>query len=84
MAEKVKQHAEAIKVGEGMGEGVEMGPVISARAKTRIVDLIDDAEKRGAKGVLDGRGLTVPGYENGHFLGPTILDDGPLDAPVYT
>ena len=84
LAEKVKQHAEAIKVGEGMGEGVEMGPVISARAKTRIVDLIDDAEKRGSKVVLDGRGLTVPGYENGHFLGPTILDDVPLDAPVYT
>lgn len=84
VAEKVKKHAEAIKVGEGMGEGVEMGPVISAKAKDRIVGLIDDAEKRGSKVVLDGRGLTVPGYENGHFLGPTVLDDVPLDAPVYT
>ena len=68
----------------GGGEGVEMGPVISAKAKDRIVGLIDDAEKRGSKVVLDGRGLTVPGYENGHFLGPTVLDDVPLDAPVYT
>ena len=63
---------------------VEMGPVISAKAKNRIVGLIDDAQERGSKVVLDGRGLTVPGYENGHFLGPTILDDVPLDAPVYT
>lgn len=61
-----------------------MGPVISAKAKDRIVGLIDDAEKRGSKVVLDGRGLTVPGYENGHFLGPTVLDDVPLDDPVYT
>ncbi|WP_043534743.1 CoA-acylating methylmalonate-semialdehyde dehydrogenase [Actinomyces polynesiensis] len=84
LAQKVKAHAEKIKVGEGMGEGVEMGPVISAKAKERIVGLIDDAEARGADVVLDGRGLVVEGYENGHFLGPTILDGVPQDAPVYT
>lgn len=84
LAEMVRKHAEAIKVGEGMGEGVEMGPVINARAKERITGLIDDAEARGARIVLDGRHLVVPGYEKGHFLGPTILDAVPLDAPVYT
>lgn len=67
-----------------MGEGVEMGPVISAKAKERITSLIDDAEKRGAKVVLDGRKLVVEGYENGHFVGPTILDDVPLDSPAYS
>ncbi len=84
LAEKVKAHASTIKVGEGMGEGVEMGPVISAKAKTTITGLIDDAEKRGAKVVLDGRALVIPGYENGHFLGPTILDDVPLESPAYS
>lgn len=84
LAEKVKAHAEKIKVGPGMEEGVEMGPVISKKAKDRIVGLIDDAEKRGAKIVMDGRGLVIPGHENGHFLAPTIIDDTPLDAPVYT
>lgn len=83
LAGLVKKHAEKIHVGEGMGEGVEMGPVISAKAKERITGLIDDAEKRGAKVVLDGRKLVVEGYENGHFLGPTILDDVPLDSPAY-
>ena len=34
--------------------------------------------------VLDGRPLVIPGHENGHFLGPTIIDAVPLDAPVYT
>ena len=84
LAEKVKAHAEKIKVGPGMEDGVEMGPVISKKAKDRIVGLIDDAEKRGAKIVMDGRGLVIPGHENGHFLAPTIIDDTPLDAPVYT
>ncbi|MFC2756490.1 CoA-acylating methylmalonate-semialdehyde dehydrogenase [Propionibacterium acidifaciens] len=84
LAQRVKAHAQAIKVGYGMDEGVEMGPVISAKAKSRITGLIDDAEKRGADVVLDGRSLVVPGHENGHFLGPTIIDAVPLDAPVYT
>lgn len=84
LAAKVKTHAEAIKVGEGMGEGIEMGPVIDAKAKERITGLIDDAEQRGATVVMDGRGLRIPGYESGHFLGPTILGDVPLEAPVYT
>ena len=83
LADLVKKHAEKIHVGEGMGEGVEMGPVISTKAKHRITGLIDDAEQRGAKVVLDGRKLVVEGYENGHFLGPTILDDVPLDSPAY-
>ncbi|PID97990.1 MAG: methylmalonate-semialdehyde dehydrogenase (CoA acylating) [Actinobacteria bacterium] len=83
LAQRVKAHAEKIKVGYGMDEGVEMGPVIDAKAKERITGLIDDAEKRGATVVLDGRPLVVPGHENGHFLGPTILDDVPLDAPAY-
>ncbi|MDO5035065.1 MAG: CoA-acylating methylmalonate-semialdehyde dehydrogenase [Actinomycetaceae bacterium] len=83
LAQLVKQHAEKILVGPGMGEGVEMGPVISAKAKERIVGLIDDAEERGAKVVLDGRSLVVEGHEKGHFLGPTILTDVPLDAPAY-
>lgn len=83
LAQRVKAHAEKIHVGYGMDEGVEMGPVISAAAKERITGLIDDAEARGADVVLDGRGLVIPGCENGHFLGPTILDAVPLDAPVY-
>ncbi|RRC96017.1 CoA-acylating methylmalonate-semialdehyde dehydrogenase [Schaalia canis] len=83
LAQRVKAHAEKINVGYGMDEGVDMGPVIDAAAKKRITGLIDDAESRGADVVLDGRSLVVPGHENGHFLGPTILDGVPLDAPVY-
>ena len=83
LAQKVKAFAENIKVGPGMGEGIEMGPVIDAKSKANIVGLIDDAEERGSDVVLDGRSLVIPGHENGHFLGPTILDGVPLEAPVY-
>lgn len=84
LAEKVKAHAEQIRVGPGMEEGVQMGPVITAGDKKRIIGLIDDAESRGAQVVLDGRSLVIPGHENGHFLGPTVLDDVPLDSPAYS
>ncbi|MGA4507766.1 CoA-acylating methylmalonate-semialdehyde dehydrogenase [Propionibacteriaceae bacterium G1746] len=83
LAELVKQSGEKIKVGNGLDEGVQMGPVISKKAQQRIVGLIDDAEQRGARVVLDGRGLEVDGHEDGFWVGPTILDDVPLDAPAY-
>lgn len=83
LAQKIAANAKKIKVGYGMDDGIEMGPVITANAKSRIVGLIDDAEAKGANVVLDGRALTIPGKENGHFLGPTVLTEVPLDAPVY-
>ncbi|SHJ94559.1 malonate-semialdehyde dehydrogenase (acetylating) / methylmalonate-semialdehyde dehydrogenase [Tessaracoccus bendigoensis DSM 12906] len=82
-AELVKRHAQTIKVGMGLNKGVQMGPVISRAARDKIVGLIDDAEERGADVILDGRGLKIEGYEDGFWVGPTILDDVPLDAPAY-
>lgn len=83
LADYVKEHADKIKVGYGMEEGTQMGPVISKKAEENIVRLIDDAESRGATIVRDGRGYRPKGYENGHFVGPTIIDNCPLDAPAY-
>ena len=54
--------------------GVDMGPVISAKAKERIVGYINEAENAGAQLRLDGRGVVVVGKENGHFVGPTLID----------
>lgn len=83
LAERVKVHAEKITIGYGLDDGVTMGPVITRAARDRITSWIDDAEQRGASVVLDGRGHTVDGYADGFWLAPTILDDVPLDAPVY-
>ena len=54
--------------------GKNLGSVISKEAQKRIEKYIGEAEKEGAKIILDGRGTKVKGKENGYFIGPTILD----------
>lgn len=83
LAEKVKAHADQIHVDQGMAQGCEMGPVIDKKAQERIEGLITDAEERGATIVRDGRGFCPEGYSNGYFVGPTIIDNCPKDAPAY-
>ena len=51
-----------------------MGPVITAQSKDRILSYIDQGEADGASVVVDGRGLSLQGYENGFFVGGTLLD----------
>jgi malonate-semialdehyde dehydrogenase (acetylating) / methylmalonate-semialdehyde dehydrogenase len=65
------------KVGYGLDQGVEMGPVISADSKSRIESLIAKGEHEGASLLVDGRGQTVAGYQDGYFVFPTILDGVP-------
>ena len=50
------------------------GPLISPAAKKRVVGLISSVEEEGGRIHLDGRNITVPGYENGNFVGPTIVE----------
>ncbi|HLX12864.1 MAG TPA: aldehyde dehydrogenase family protein, partial [Bacteroidota bacterium] len=54
--------------------GKNLGPVISQQAKERIERYITEAEKQGAKVLVDGRGVKVPGKENGYWVGPTVID----------
>jgi malonate-semialdehyde dehydrogenase (acetylating)/methylmalonate-semialdehyde dehydrogenase len=58
----------------GMVPGKNLGPVISREAKQRIEGYITEAEKAGAKVLVDGRGFVVPGKENGYYVGPTLID----------
>jgi malonate-semialdehyde dehydrogenase (acetylating)/methylmalonate-semialdehyde dehydrogenase len=54
--------------------GRDLGPVVSAAARDRIVKYIDEAEAAGAEVLLDGRGVTVEGHEDGYWVGPTVID----------
>lgn len=65
---------QARKVGYGLEEGVETGAVISAASKMRIERLVGVAEAEGASVLVDGRDKKVPGYEQGSFVFPTLLD----------
>jgi malonate-semialdehyde dehydrogenase (acetylating)/methylmalonate-semialdehyde dehydrogenase len=71
-------------VGDGLDPKTTMGPVISPGSKTRIEGLIEAGLKEGGELVRDGRGLSVPGYERGNFLGPTILGDIPPQGKLAT
>jgi malonate-semialdehyde dehydrogenase (acetylating)/methylmalonate-semialdehyde dehydrogenase len=62
-------------VGYGMDDGVQMGAIISQASKERIEQLIGLGVKEGAKALVDGRGTTIKGYEEGFFVRPTILGD---------
>ncbi len=63
------------KVGYGLDEGVEMGPVITAESRRRIEGLVDQGVKEGARLLVDGRGREVDGFADGYFVHPTILDE---------
>uniref|UniRef100_A0A6U8H6P6 methylmalonate-semialdehyde dehydrogenase (CoA acylating) n=1 Tax=Eutreptiella gymnastica TaxID=73025 RepID=A0A6U8H6P6_9EUGL len=65
--------ASSLKCGEGFQSGVDLGPLISKEAKERVESLIASAEKEGAKIELDGRGIVVRGFEQGNFVGPTVI-----------
>ena len=70
----IADSASKLRVGNGLEEGVQMGPVITPQSKTRIESLIGQGEKEGAKVLVDGRNTKVRGGENGNFVKPTILD----------
>lgn len=68
------ERAKNLKVNGGFEEGTDLGPVISPQAKEKIDGLIGSVEKEGGKILLDGRGITVEGYPNGNFVGPTVVE----------
>jgi malonate-semialdehyde dehydrogenase (acetylating)/methylmalonate-semialdehyde dehydrogenase len=80
----LSRKAAEVVVGSGRDPRSEMGPVVTAAAKQRIEDLIGSGERQGAKLLVDGRGLRVPGFEDGFFVGPTVLDQVQTTMDVYT
>ncbi len=68
-----------LKVGNGLDEGIQMGPVITRESKSRIESLIATGERQGAKVLLDGRNAKISRYEAGNFVKPTVLDDVPAN-----
>jgi len=81
---KVKERTLALRIGAGDEPGVEMGPLVTAAARDRVLDYVAQGEASGADVVVDGRGLTVAGHESGFFVGPTLLDKATTDMSIYT
>ena len=84
LMELVDERARAVRVGPGRDATSEMGPIITPDSRDRIVGLIAAGEAQGAQVRVDGRGLVVPGHEDGFFVGPTVLDQVSTSMDVYT
>jgi len=74
LKEQLVAAASRLKIGDGLDETVQVGPVVSRKAQDRILGYIDAGLSEGAEPLLDGRGVQVEGYADGYFIGPTILD----------
>ncbi|PZS13543.1 MAG: methylmalonate-semialdehyde dehydrogenase (CoA acylating) [Pseudonocardiales bacterium] len=83
VVEAISAKATTLKVGSGRDAANEMGPVVTRAAKDRIVGLITSGQAQGATLAVDGRGLVVDGFEDGFFVGPTVLDRVSADMDVY-
>jgi malonate-semialdehyde dehydrogenase (acetylating) / methylmalonate-semialdehyde dehydrogenase len=83
LIEALIPRVKALKITNGMDPDAEMGPVVTAQHKDKIEGYIDDGVRAGAKLLVDGRGLKVPGHENGFFLGGSLFDHVTPDMKIY-
>ncbi len=74
LTEALVEGSKKLKVGYGLEEGVQMGPLASKRGMETVIGYIDAGVKEGAELLLDGRGCKVPEHPNGFFVGPTVFD----------
>lgn len=78
-AAALARHAQSLKVGDGLAEGTQMGPLANPRRVVAMTGLLEDAVQRGATVATGGVRLG----EQGNFFAPTVLTDVPLDAKVF-
>lgn len=71
---KIVELAKGLKVGPAYDKSSKLGPVVNAEHKKSVINWINKGIEEGAEVVLDGRNIVVEGYENGYYIGPTILD----------
>ena len=79
----LRPRIDALKVGPATDRASEMGPLISAAARQRVLGLIDKGVEEGASLVVDGRDFSLQGYENGFFVGPCLFDHVTTDMDIY-
>ena len=82
LRDRLVESASQWKLGYGLDETVDLGPVVTSRDRDRIHGMIDRAVAEGADPILDGRNPVVPDYPDGAFVGPTILDQVTPDMEI--
>ena len=83
LVEKLAPRVSGIKIGPWDDPEAEMGPLITKDAYDRVSGYIDAGVKEGADLVVDGRGFSLQGYENGYFIGGSLFDNVTTDMSIY-
>ncbi|MGA8654909.1 MAG: CoA-acylating methylmalonate-semialdehyde dehydrogenase [Chthoniobacterales bacterium] len=83
LVEALAPRVRDLKINDGMESDAEMGPLITAQHKERVEGYIEEGVQAGAKLVVDGRGVAVPGHERGFFLGGTLFDHVTPEMRIY-
>jgi succinate-semialdehyde dehydrogenase / glutarate-semialdehyde dehydrogenase len=77
---KLAARLSALRVGPGLEDGVDLGPLVNADTRSKVASLVESAAKDGSRVVTGGRAPDRPGY----FYEPTVLDDVPQDAGILS
>jgi malonate-semialdehyde dehydrogenase (acetylating)/methylmalonate-semialdehyde dehydrogenase len=80
---KLEPQIKALKIGAGTACGLDMGPLVTAAARDKVVGYIDEGVSAGAQLVVDGRGYRVTGHEDGYFVGGTLFDRVTPEMRIY-
>lgn len=83
LAAKLAERVTDLTVGPALEPGYDYGPLVTAEAKARVEGYIQVGIDEGATLLADGRGFTVPGYEGGFYLGPTLFDHVEPSHTIY-
>jgi malonate-semialdehyde dehydrogenase (acetylating)/methylmalonate-semialdehyde dehydrogenase len=80
---RVSERMTGLRTGDGR-RGCDMGPLVTAAHRDKVSSYVDAGVQAGAKLVVDGRGASVDGAAGGFWLGPTLFDNVPPGASIYT
>ncbi len=83
LVDKLAEKARSIRVGQGLDENADMGPLVTPQHYAKVKSYVDFGVKEGAKLVVDGRDFKLPGFDNGFFIGPCLFDHVTPDMTIY-
>jgi malonate-semialdehyde dehydrogenase (acetylating)/methylmalonate-semialdehyde dehydrogenase len=83
LVERLAERVRALKVGPSDAPGMEMGPLVTRAHFDRVKGYVDLGVEEGAELVVDGRGLTVEGFEDGYYLGGCLFDHVEAQMRIY-
>ncbi|HEY9291284.1 MAG TPA: CoA-acylating methylmalonate-semialdehyde dehydrogenase [Microlunatus sp.] len=83
LVDKIKIRTEKLRTGDGR-RGSDMGPLVTAQAKERVLGYIEAGQQAGAALVVDGREVSPDADGEGFFVGPTLFDHVGTEMSIYT